>query len=96
LGTGLDHQDEDFDNANLGTCTDYTNDPTTNQHPTAHDYEKLEIIYAHLDSFTTSGAAAPRGDARSLDTRESWGQSLRAPLTAARLGSSAPSGTTRR
>jgi hypothetical protein len=37
---GLGHQDEDFDNANLGTCMDYTNDPDgsalgqlDNQHP---------------------------------------------------------------
>lgn len=30
---GLDHQDENFDNANLGTCMDYTSNPGTNQHP---------------------------------------------------------------
>lgn len=50
---GLDHQDEIFDNANLGTCMDYTSDPSTNQHPNAHDYEQLELIYAHLDTVTT-------------------------------------------
>ena len=62
---GLDHQDENFNNANLGTCMDYTNDPSSNQHPNSHDYEELEIIYAHLDSFTTVGAAAPTGAAHS-------------------------------
>jgi hypothetical protein len=46
---GLDHQDENFNNPNLGTCMDYTSDPSTNQHPNAHDYEELDIIYAHLD-----------------------------------------------
>src|SRR4029453_1923478 len=46
---GLDHQDENFTNANLGTCMDYTNDPSTNQHPNQHDYDQLEAIYAHLD-----------------------------------------------
>ena len=46
---GLDHQDENFNNANLGTCMDYTNDPSTNQHPNNHDYEELGIIYNHLD-----------------------------------------------
>jgi hypothetical protein len=51
---GLDHQDENFNNANLGTCMDYTNDPTTNQHPNSHDYEELSIIYQHLDSVDTS------------------------------------------
>jgi hypothetical protein len=53
---GLDHQDEVFSNQNLGTCMDYTNDPDggkrygpDNQHPNAHDYEQLELIYAHAD-----------------------------------------------
>ena len=55
---GLDHQDEDFNNKPLGTCMDYSNDPTLNQHPNAHDYEELELIYAHLDSSTTVGAGA--------------------------------------
>lgn len=57
---GLDHQDENFNNVNLGTCMDYTSDPTTNQHPNAHDYEELELSYAHSDSFTTAlSSAAP-------------------------------------
>lgn len=61
---GLDHQDEDFNNANLGTCMDYTSNPEPNQHPNAHDYDQLEDIYAHLDSTNTVGmltnpAAAP-------------------------------------
>jgi hypothetical protein len=64
---GLDHQDEDFYNENLGTCMDYTNSPVDNQHPNAHDYEQLEIIYSHLDSSTTlasspAGAAFGAGD----------------------------------
>ena len=55
---GLDHQDENFNNPNLGTCMDYTNDPSTNQHPNAHDYEELDIIYSsHLDG--SSGGGKP-------------------------------------
>ena len=50
---GLDHQDTNFDNPNLGTCMDYTNDPSTNQHPNQHDYDELVTIYSHLDSTTT-------------------------------------------
>ena len=50
---GLGHQDETFDNPNLGTCMDYTNDPSTNQHPNQHDYDQLGAIYAHLDSINT-------------------------------------------
>lgn len=50
---GLDHQDEDFNNPPLGTCMDYTSNPTSNQHPNQHDYDMLELIYAHLDSIAT-------------------------------------------
>ena len=46
---GLDHQDDNFDNANLGTCMDYTSDPSTNQRPNTHDYNQLETMYSHLD-----------------------------------------------
>ncbi|MBI3649426.1 MAG: hypothetical protein HY231_00065 [Acidobacteria bacterium] len=52
---GLDHQDVNFTNPNLGTCMDYTNDPSTNQHPNQHDYDELVTIYSHLDSSTTVG-----------------------------------------
>src|SRR6266498_856734 len=62
---GLDHQDENFNNPNLGTCMDYTNDPSTNQHPNQHDYDELVTIYSHLDSTTTVGAAAPPSQAQS-------------------------------
>lgn len=81
---GLDHQDENFNNANLGTCMDYTGDPTgtlgtngtlDNEHPNAHDYEELDVIYAHTDSFTTilstvvskirNGVASGRADENS-------------------------------
>lgn len=50
---GLDHVDNDFNNANLGTCLDVTNDPSTNQHPNQGDYDTLETIYAHLDNFNS-------------------------------------------
>lgn len=73
---GLDHQDEVFDNANLGSCMDYTNDPDggiggavdedpSNEHPNAHDFAQLESIYAHLDSFTTVGQTAFSGPGKS-------------------------------
>ena len=58
---GLDHQDENFNNANLGSCMDYTNDPGTNQHPNQHDYDQLVTIYSHLDSTTTVGQTDPGG-----------------------------------
>ena len=59
---GLDHQDVNFSNTNLGTCMDYTSDPSgalfnqlSNEHPNAHDYEQLETIYTHPDTTTTVG-----------------------------------------
>jgi hypothetical protein len=64
---GLDHQDETFDNTNLGSCMDYTNDPDgsirnqqSNEHPNAHDYQEISVIYQHLDNFTTLGALLPQ------------------------------------
>lgn len=69
---GLDHQDTNFNNANLGTCMDYTNDPSTNQHPDQHDYDELATIYGHLDSTTTLSAAAPGGS--SAQDASDWGQ----------------------
>ncbi|MER5205513.1 hypothetical protein [Streptomyces sp. NPDC002825] len=68
---GLDHQDEIFDNPNLGTCMDYTNNPGTNTHPNQHDYDQLATIYAHLDSTSTvdQSAAVPQVG----NERSGWG-----------------------
>lgn len=74
---GLDHQDEAFDNPNLGTCMDYTNNPASNQHPNQHDYDQLEAIYAHLDSTSTlSATAGPSGAAAGYSQAE-WGRAIR-------------------
>jgi hypothetical protein len=81
---GLDHQDENFSNANLNTCMDYTDLPASNQHPNAHDYEQLETIYSHLDSTTTVAAFAPSthgasklNDDEPGDSPAQWGRSVR-------------------
>lgn len=72
---GLDHQDEVFDNPNLNTCMDYTNNPSSNQHPNQHDYDELVTIYSHLDSSTTIGAAVPtRARAEIGNSPKSWGR----------------------
>ncbi|WP_412542953.1 hypothetical protein R8Z50_10865 [Longispora sp. K20-0274] len=70
---GLDHQDTDFNNANLGTCMDYTNDPSTNQHPNKHDYDELVTIYSHLDSFNTADQTLAASPAIT-DSPASWGR----------------------
>jgi hypothetical protein len=55
---GLDDADHNFTNSNLGTCTDYTNDPTgtkgtngtlANLTPSKTDFANLDRIYATLD-----------------------------------------------
>ncbi len=74
---GLDHQDENFNNPNLGTCMDYTSDPSTNQHPNQHDYEELEIIYSHLDSTTTVGQMPAQANAE-LHEKSEWGRLVKA------------------
>ncbi|TSC81820.1 MAG: hypothetical protein G01um101420_824 [Parcubacteria group bacterium Gr01-1014_20] len=82
---GLDHQDENFSNSNLGTCMDYTNDPDgppSNEHPNSHDYSMLETIYAHLDSSTTVGQALPRGNGNSkapidFENSAEWGKAIK-------------------
>lgn len=86
---GLDHQDETFDNANLGSCMDYTNDPDggpggavdndpSNEHPNAHDYEQLETIYlSHTDSTNSFRQSVTRGAAPSQLDRGQFGQLVR-------------------
>jgi len=73
---GLAHQDEDFNNPNLGTCMDYTSNPGTNQHPNQHDYAQLEQIYSHLDSTTTVGAAPPGFANADVHAVENWGEKV--------------------
>jgi hypothetical protein len=78
---GLDHQDENFDNPNLGTCMDYTSDPDgppSNEHPNQHDYDEIVTIYGHLDSTTTVGSAtAARGASQEVDRQDQWGRARR-------------------
>lgn len=79
---GLDHQDENFTNANLGTCMDYTNNPGTNQYPNLHDFSQLEIIYAHLDSITTmlsraTSLGATRAEEIDTENPKEWGKEIR-------------------
>lgn len=70
---GLAHQDENFNNGNLGSCMDYTSNPDTNQHPNQHDYDELELIYAHLDSTTTISQTLFPGQGN-FDNPTEWGR----------------------
>jgi len=86
---GLDHQDTNFNNANLGTCMDYTSDPTgsdpnypqncclDNEHPNLHDYEELQLIYLHLDSTTTIGQLTTKLQDLIHSAPPEWGRLIR-------------------
>lgn len=90
---GLDHQDESFNNPNLGSCMDYTNDPDgppPNLQPNTHDFEELSAIYAHLDGGGGTGGGGrgrgrfggapimPPGFAQvPVDVRSQWGRMIR-------------------
>jgi hypothetical protein len=74
---GLDHQDEIFTNANLGTCMDYTNNPSTNQHPNQHDFDMLDTLYAHLDTTTSVSAAVAAKTNFNSEDRKEWGREIR-------------------
>lgn len=75
---GLDHQDEDFYNQPLGTCMDYSSDPSLNQHPNQHDYDMLEEVYAHLDTANTikQSASSSRGEVDHANPK-TWGKELK-------------------
>jgi hypothetical protein len=50
--------------------------PPDNEHPNKHDFDELDIIYAHLDSTTTIGASARNSIATEIDHNNpsTWGQ----------------------
>lgn len=87
---GMDHQDENFDNINLGTCMDYTNDPTgtlgtngtlNNKHPNQHDYDELVKIYTHLDAIDTVYSKVTSSEAVvDLNDPSAWGEAVRESL----------------
>jgi len=47
-GFGLPHRDENPQNADLGTCLDYSRRPQNNQHPDETDYDNLARLYAEF------------------------------------------------
>ncbi len=76
---GLDHQSTD--GSSLNTCMDYYHNTsasdTKSTHPNSHDYQQLQTIYQHLDSFTTIGASAnmPKEMAKGdFSSPNAWGK----------------------
>jgi hypothetical protein len=81
---GLGHQDENFDNANLDSCMDYTGTMTAAQStPNAHDAEQLESIYAHVHGGekVKGGGGGNNGGGRGKPSGQGvvsseWGQAI--------------------
>ncbi|MEE8343470.1 MAG: hypothetical protein V3R51_06660, partial [Gammaproteobacteria bacterium] len=82
---GLAHQDETFDNVNLGTCMDYTDDPDgsiddelSNISPNQHDYDQLASMYATDDGGGGGGGCNPKSkkcnQASAAGGHAQWGQ----------------------
>jgi hypothetical protein len=77
---GLDHQSTD--GSSLNTCMDYFSNTganagsTLSTKPNQHDFDELNIIYQHLDSFTTVAAMTALSASKSevTDDPNSWGQ----------------------
>ena len=80
---GLDHQSTD--GSSLNTCMDYFSNTganagsTLSTKPNQHDFDELNIIYAHLDGTTTVAAmtALSAPDSELSDDPDSWGQLIR-------------------
>ncbi len=76
---GLDHQSTS--GASLNTCMDYFSNTganagsTLSTKPNQHDFDELNLIYAHLDSTTTVAARAASAASSSDDENDSnkWG-----------------------
>lgn len=73
---GLDHQDTIFSNQNLGSCLDFTNQPSTNQQPNSKDYWELEGIYSIFDTYSSLAAVGGATGAAEVDVRtpRNWGR----------------------
>ena len=78
---GLDHQSTN--GSSLNTCMDYFSNTganatsTLSTRPNAHDFQELNIIYAHLDSTTTVAALTAPSASAAVDVTEdpeSWGE----------------------
>jgi len=80
---GLDHQSTDGSSQN--SCMDYFSNTGANAGsalsttPNAHDFQELNIIYAHLDTTTTVAAMTASAASTSdvTDDPNSWGQLMR-------------------
>jgi hypothetical protein len=65
-GLGLGHSDENFRNADLGNCMDYTNSPQNNLHPDEYNFLILEELYGNVNS--NDGSSNNKNDVNDNNT----------------------------
>lgn len=82
---GLDHQSTNGDS--LNTCMDYYHNTsasdTKSTRPNQHDYDELDVIYAHLDAITTLGQTTknlPAVATEDLNDPREWGKLIRSDV----------------
>lgn len=76
---GLGHQDEDFATDSTNSCMDYTNAPSGNEHPDAHDYEQLLDIYNHTEAAAGTGGPGRGNSGLGVEpgnTPAEWGRAI--------------------
>lgn len=63
-GFGLPHTDENFNNADLGNCLDYTNRPKNNLRPGEYNCNRLKTMYGTVDGnrVLRRSSTIPSGD----------------------------------
>ena len=65
-GFGLPHTDENFNNADLGNCLDYTNRPKNNLRPGEYNCNRLKTMYGTVNGnrvLRRGGVSGPTADA---------------------------------
>merc|ERR1712183_488070 len=79
-GFGLPHTDEQFDNADLGNCLDYTNNPRANLHPDASNFNRLKELYGVVppDRMLRSVASAPETKPFSAELTRKYDEAIAA------------------
>jgi len=70
-GFGLAHTDEDFMNADLGNCMDYTNRPENNLHPDESNYLLLQSMYGTVGGRRLRSGSEIATDSAKSDIRQS-------------------------
>eukprot|EP00980_Cylindrotheca_fusiformis_P008928 scaffold1901_cov126-Cylindrotheca_fusiformis.AAC.4 len=90
-GFGLPHTDEDFNNADLGNCLDYTENFAFSKSPDASNYQKLAEFYGVVDG----GRRRQQGHLRSQvdDTAAAAVGSVSSPLSSSTATNSMDSST---